>query len=635
MPKSIIRKPITSLFFLCLLVCFAPAKGQINLFYNETPVAIPSGAFSYYVDTSIIRTTEQYQHIQQQMRPMLANDVNLTYKNAMLWLLLSMDSIKMLPSLHYLMVRNPHVNHLGCWIFKGDSLVQGFRPTGDHYPFASRTIIHPDFVFPIEKKDTGHYSVLLLIDKRNEQLNIPIHLFTDEGFIAHNQKDDLLAGIITGIGLLLFILNLFLYFKMKERLYVFYGLYVLMAFLYIITDYGLSFKYLYPGFYQIADFTRPLATSFAAPLYALFSIQLLDVKKQMPVQYKWAVRYLILYLVILISGMTLMPSNGTLRIILLLLMQIFQNINSLLTLVLAIIGVRKKVPYSGYMIASSCILLVSFLLYMNFLSGYIGDNLFSRNMMNLGFTFEICILAFVLTLRFRDYKEKSEKLLRQVNTQQEQIFKNLSDYQEKEMLRVSSLLHDSIGASLSAIRLNLESLKYNENGSFNSLQNSVQQVNDLANEVRQLSHGLSPILLQKNGLVKSLEIAVEAVNRSNRIEIQFESIGSLQRVSFRYEMLVYNVVQELIQNIIKHSAATEAIVQLMLENELVSIFVEDNGRGFDDGMVSDGLGFLQIKQLVKFVNGSIQIKTLTGSGCQVSIEFPVLPDERTHKDPYS
>ncbi len=630
-PKPILQR-LKMAVLLCLLVCFYSAKGQINFFYNET-IAKPSPQiFSYFVDSSSSRTEDRYLAIKQQMQPMVANNVNLTYKNEMLWLRISMGNLENNERLRYLMLRNPHINYLGCWIFNGDSLVKSFNPTGDHYPFNSRTLRHPAFVFPLPQTDLANTSLLLLIDKRNEQLNIPIHLFTEEGFIKHNQQDDLLAGIITGIGILLFILNLFLYFKMKERLYIFYGLYVFVAFLYILCDYGLSFMYIFPNFYQAADLTRPLAISIAAPLYLLFSIQLLDVKKKMPVTNKWVMRYLGLYLLVFLAGIVLMRTYGTVRIVLLVLMQVFQNLNTLVTLAFAIMGFRKKVPYSAFIIASSIILMTTFFFFMNFLAGHISDNFFTRNLMNIGFTLEIAILAFVLTLRFRDYKERSEALLRQVNIQQEQIFKNLTDYQEKDMLRISSLLHDSVGAGLSALRLNLESAQNDEKESALKIKNSVKQITELANEVRRISHGLSPILLQKNGLVSSLTATINNINSSNRLHIQFESIGSLEKISFRYEMLVYNVVQELIQNIIKHSGATEAIVQLMLENELVSIYVEDNGHGFHQATVTDGLGFLQIKQLVTFVNGSLHLQAIASGGLQVSVEFPVLPDERTHKD---
>ena len=617
-----------------LLFSFS-AKSQINFFYNEAITQPSAKTFSYFVDTSGNRSIDRFFSIKQQMQPMVTNNVNLTYKDEMLWLRISMGSLETREKFRYLMLRNPHINYLGCWIFNGDSLVKSFNTTGDHYPFNSRTIRHPAFVFPLPQTDLANISLLLLIDKRNEQLNIPIHLLTEEGFIKHNQQDDLLAGIITGIGVLLFILNLFLYFKMKERLYIFYGLYVFVAFLYILSDYGLSFMYIFPNLYQAADLTRPLAISIATPLYLLFSIQLLDVKKRMPVTYKWVMRYLNLYLLVFLSAIVLMRTYGTVRIVLLVMMQVFQNLNTLVTLAFAIIGLRKKIPFSAFIIASSIILMTTFFFFMNFLAGYINDNFFTRNLMNIGFTLEIAILAFVLTLRFRDYKERSEALLRRVNLQQEQIFKNLTDYQEKDMLRISSLLHDSVGAGLSALRLNLESVQIDEKERILKIDNSVKQITELANQVRRISHGLSPILLQKNGLVATLKSTIDNINSSNRLHIQFESIGTLQNISYRYEMLVYNVVQELIQNIIKHARATEAIVQLILENELVSVYVEDNGKGFDETLTNDGLGFLQIKQLVKFVNGTLHIKAAVNSGTQVSIEFPVLPDERTHKDTHS
>ena len=97
-----------------------------------------------------------------------------------------MADIENKEQLRYIMLRNPHVNYLGCWIFNGDSLVKSFNPTGDHYTFSSRAIPHPSFVFPLLQADLPNTSILLLIDKRNEQLNIPIHLFTEEGFIKHH-----------------------------------------------------------------------------------------------------------------------------------------------------------------------------------------------------------------------------------------------------------------------------------------------------------------------------------------------------------------------------------------------------------------------------------------------------------------
>ena len=329
-----------------------------------------------------------------------------------------------------------------------------------------------------------------------------------------------------------------------------------------------------------------------------------------------------------------MSNTGIIRVIAQNLMQFLLTSLVLANFVIAIKAWRKGIKYAPYIVITSFFLFLTISLFVLYLAGDLPDTLVTRNLMNIGFVGEISILAFALSLRFKHYKEQSEELLRKSSLQQEQIFKTVTDYQEKELQRLSSLLHDSVGARLSALRLNLESGR-NENGQNGKINQAIEEVNELANEVRQFSHSFSPVLLQKKGLRESLEHFISHVNEGDGLYIQFEMIGSMESSSFRYELLIYNIIQELIQNIIKHSNATEGIVQLLLEDELVSIFVEDNGKGFDVNKVSQGLGFLQIKQLVTFVNGTLQVDSTENMGTRISIEFTVIPDERTHPDTHS
>lgn len=531
------------------------------------------------------------------------------------------------------MIRNPHINYLQAWIFKENRLVKAFNATGDHEPFASRTLPYADFVFPVPAENRDSLLFVFLLDKRNEQLNIPVHFLTESGFATYNRRKNLLAGLITGMGLFLFLLSLFLFYTMREKLYIYYGVYILAIFFFIFSDNGYSLMYLFPNHPFPADFTRPLSISIASPLYMLFALTLLNAKQILPVSYKWSLRFIRLYVLTILISIFLMPETGTIRILLVWLMQIYQIIATLIMLTVSINAARRKVDFSVYIISTCIIMLVTSFLYMQFISGYIADTFFTRNLMNIGFTAEICVLAFVLTLRFKQYKDQSEQLLRNANLQQEQIFKSISDYQEKEMQRYSSLLHDSVGARLSAIRFNLESMHGNE--TIARLDKSISDIGKLANEVRQYSHLLSPVLLQQKGLVGAVREIVEDVNESKGIYIQFESIGSLQQVSFRYELMLYNIVQELIQNILKHAQASEVIIQLILEKELIYLFVEDNGRGFNPSFIKEGIGFSQIRQLVTFVKGSLTIDAIEGSGCKVTLEFPVLPDETNHTYSFS
>lgn len=611
-------------------------NAQIAFFYNNNKAEVHLKAISYYTDSSQTRNWQRYQQINDQLIPLSHSKVNLSYENKMLWLLIPFSAIDSITSFRYLMVRNPHINYLGAWLLKGDSLAQEFPLSGDRFVFKQRAVIHADYIYHLPPKEQQQFSILLLIDKRNEQLNIPVHFFTEDGFLIYNRTKNLLTGLIMGIGLFLILFSFFLYVQMKERLYIYYAIYIALVFFYIFSDYGYSFMYFFPEHPFISDFTRPMAISFATPVYMLFALNLLNIRKLLPVYYKWSLRYLVVYFILLVTAIFLMSNTGPFRSILVWVMQIYQNLSAVWMIIIAVAGIRKKIPYSVYVIFSALTLLFSFFFFMQFVSSYIADTIITRNMMNFGFAAEICILAYVLTLRFKKYKEQSEQLLRTSNLQQEQIFKSISDYQQKEMQRYSSMLHDSVGAQLSAIRLNLETIQHKQNKEQNndSLIRSIADVSRLANDVRQFSHSLSPVLLQKKGLVEAIKETIEGINKNEGLYIQFESIGSLQKTSFRYELLIYNILQELIQNILKHAQATEAIIQLILEKEMISVFVEDNGKGFEKNFTEDGLGFSQIKQLITFVNGNLNISSTIHKGSTVSIEFPLIPhDEEYHPAP--
>jgi two-component system, sensor histidine kinase LadS len=192
-------------------------------------------------------------------------------------------------------------------------------------------------------------------------------------------------------------------------------------------------------------------------------------------------------------------------------------------------------------------------------------------------------------------------------------------------------LHDSIGAGLSSIKYNLEALGDQPMSNGSLLKHTINDVSTLTDEVRNISHSMSPVILQKKGLMQALKDLIAQYNRTGKIRMHLESIGTLETSAFENELLVYRIMQELMQNAVKHAHATEVIIQLMLEPELISIFVEDNGRGFDKSEMKEGLGFSQIKGLVTFVNGRFEVDSQVNKGCRISIEFPIIPHEAKDK----
>ena len=622
--------PKKTAYWLLLFVFLSQTTAaRIILSVNNQQVAPQKFSLQYFMDTGNQRNFQRYLSIRSFLQVLPDGKADMSYKAGQFWVSLDLSFLPVTDSMVYLEVRNPHINYLGAWLVSDNGLEKEFTLTGDHLPFSTRDVIHNQFVYKIGLQNKN-LRLVLLIDKRNEQLHVPLNFFTGNAFIQYNRTNNMLEGLLAGISIFILLFTLFLYLNIKERLYVYYTLYVLMVAGYILTDFGLSFMFFYPNYPSIADFIRPLTISQAPVYYILFSRCLLNIEKHFPKMFAFTNGYLVFYVACFILGFVVAPNTGPFRIFWLVLMQTLLVVSIIPVIVFAVMGLRKKVKYSGYIIVASLIFTVATQVYMQYITGNLPDTMLIRNAVNIGFSIEICLLALALSVRFKNYKLHAEELLLQLNAQQENIFRSVSEYQEKEMNRLSGLLHDSIGAGLSSIKYNLEALqgKPSSNG---LLQSTIEDVTLLTDEVRNISHSLSPVLLQKKGLIQALKDLVAPFNRTGKIVIRLESIGSLHSSSFQNELLVYRIIQELLQNAVKHAHATEVMIQIILEEELISMFVEDNGRGFDKKLVKEGLGFSQINGLVTFVKGRFEVDSQVNKGCRVSIEFPLIPHETTDK----
>jgi signal transduction histidine kinase len=292
----------------------------------------------------------------------------------------------------------------------------------------------------------------------------------------------------------------------------------------------------------------------------------------------------------------------------------------------------KKIPFSNFTTISIGGFVSMSVIFLLHEKRIIGDNIFTNNIINIGISLEILFNTLAIAYRFNMYKKEAEVLISERNEMNQQMLTDVIKNKEQEMQRLSSILHDSVGARISAIRLNLENIigLKSQNNKDIELKSLTLEVSKVADEIRDFSHQISPLLLQKNGIIKSIYDLVKSINNANLIQLQFESLGSENKLVFQYEMMVYNIVQELIQNMIKHAQATEGIIQVILEKDFISLFVEDNGVGFVAHETKDGLGFLQIKKMVHFANGNIIIQSEPNKGCTISIEIKIQNNEEAN-----
>lgn len=199
--------------------------------------------------------------------------------------------------------------------------------------------------------------------------------------------------------------------------------------------------------------------------------------------------------------------------------------------------------------------------------------------------------------------------------------KAMMDGEEKERNRIAIELHDNIGGMLSAA-----SYALSQSGNYQNYQNTNSRVNtlitDIRNEIRKTAHTLMPDVLIRESIVEAIQQYCHFIERDTGVQINFQYRGSFEHVERDVQLSLYRICQELVQNILKHAEASQVIVQLDAASDLLSLTVEDNGKGFDTEDASyKGRGLKYIENRLLLVNGKISIDTESGKGTSIYIEI--------------
>lgn len=251
----------------------------------------------------------------------------------------------------------------------------------------------------------------------------------------------------------------------------------------------------------------------------------------------------------------------------------------------------------------------------------------NRWMSIVGIFFMAAII--ILGLSYRNSRQKRlivEQEKQNLERQQQVIsLQAMINGQETERSRIAKDLHDSMGGTFSTLKMYLSSLEHQIDNQEhqNLLKKCIQTVGTAANEMRGIAHNMMPEVLIKFGLIKAVEEMAANVNLSKQLEINFQHFGINPNEKFdtSFEYMIYRILQELLNNIIKHSDATEAIVQIIKENNLLHITVEDNGKGFKVLKNSEGMGLTSVKERVEYLKGKLTIDSKSLEGTSVTMEF--------------
>lgn len=236
------------------------------------------------------------------------------------------------------------------------------------------------------------------------------------------------------------------------------------------------------------------------------------------------------------------------------------------------------------------------------------------------------------TLRYYEGIVEDITQRKQVEAERVELLRQLVNAQENEQRRISRELHDQMGQSLAALLLGLKALR-------NSLRDesatqAVQRLQDITNRIAEEMHSLirelRPTALDDLGLETALANYLEEWAERSDIAIDFHCNGLLeQRLANQLESTIYRIVQEAVNNVVKHASARNVSIILEKRGNRVLVIVEDDGVGFDAEALlktparNRGFGLLGMQERVALVGGSLSIESTPGTGTTVLVHIPI------------
>jgi signal transduction histidine kinase len=249
---------------------------------------------------------------------------------------------------------------------------------------------------------------------------------------------------------------------------------------------------------------------------------------------------------------------------------------------------------------------------------------------SIGFALLLLLLGYSF---YRRYKLKQEKKLQlEVMKQQDLSTKAIISAEENERKRIAGELHDGVGQMMSAAKMNLSAIEseivFKDQAQRNSFDKIIGMVDESCKEVRSVSHQMMPNALLKSGLATAVKEFIDKID-SRVIKINLHAEGLNERLDSDVETVLYRVIQECVNNVIKHSGANNLDISLIKDADGISATVEDNGRGFDtkDKQKFEGIGLKNISSRVTFLKGTVDFDSSPGKGTLVAIHVPITTEK--------
>lgn len=283
-------------------------------------------------------------------------------------------------------------------------------------------------------------------------------------------------------------------------------------------------------------------------------------------------------------------------------------------------------------IAAAAIIRERFNLPVVFITAYSADEILERAKLTEPFGYILkpfSVRELYTTLTMALYKHQAECRLHDATHRLKSLSRRVLEVQEMERRRIAIELHDELGQSLTAIKINLQLSERLKDDALRGLnRDTIHIVEDVLQQVRRLAANLRPSVLDDLGLPAALRwLSEQSANRSG-FSVNFHHVRTQPRLAADIETACFRIVQEALTNITRHAQAKEVAIRLDRDADHLVLRIVDNGRGFDlsemriRALAGDSVGVLGMQERADLIEGQLSIETCEGQGTTVLLRCP-------------
>lgn len=527
------------------------------------------------------------------------------------------------PDKNYLLELNrPTLDKVTAYIIN-DTAQWTVIKTGDLLPFSNRIIPHENFLFSISGRILKQYDNPIYLKIHNPVITFSsISLWESKQFQSFNANKSLLMGVFFGTLLSLIIFNFLIYLSTRDTSYLWYVAYLGFILFYLLAISGYSFRFFWPNSPNWANLSTYFSLLISMSMGLGFCRSMFHISFISPFLaniMKWTGIITVLLAVSgLIIGYPFMAKYMSylgLIVIVIMLHAVITSIRS---------G-YKPAYYAGlgflFLFAGSLMLIL-------FKLEILPRNIISEYGIQIGVTFEAFLLSFALAYRINYANEQLKLSSQKVLSAEKSFSRKLLDFQDKERKQTAATLHDSIGQKLLVMKIQLAQIftLFDVDKNHNKVKSVQGLIHEVINDIRDISHSLHPHQIERLTLTEALDDVVLQSFKGTDIHFSYDFTIITSCFDKKKSLHIYRIVQESINNIIKHSDAKNVeFICKSIDDDYIEMLIKDDGRGvinknwFKVGDYKKAYGLSSIKERVNSLGGVVIFSSPAKGGFQIKI----------------